>query len=165
MANGTMTIADAQHVCSTMTDCMGITLGAESDGGKAISTTTPVLVYLKSSDEWVAHDQHLTYLKVRPECEKLKVMRYRRAGGPYCCEGEGCPAENGYAALELACSLPSSTPYGMPACGSLRGEGLQNVALVAEASALSQWGYSENAGLNSVKARAAPPRSRQRGAP
>ena len=146
-----MTVIDAQKVCSSMTECMGFTL-ATGGAGQAISLSSSVTVYLKASDEWVAHDSHVTYIKARPNCQDVKMMRYKRAGhGPYCCEGKKCPEEHAYATMEQSCSLPGSTPFGAPNCASLRGEPLQNLALTAKASALSQWGYAEDAGIDAPK--------------
>lgn len=140
-----MTTQEAMAACNTMSDCLGFTF-------VPLQMAQAVPIYMKASDEWVSHEAHLTYIKRRPSCSNLKYMTYGQGqSGPYCCEGSGCPDEQAYAATELTCSFPAATPYGTPPCASLRGEPLLNLALQAEASALSQWGFLENAGVNAVK--------------
>ncbi|KAL1514586.1 hypothetical protein AB1Y20_003680 [Prymnesium parvum] len=149
LVNGSMTVVDAQRVCNSMADCMGFTSVAIPGDAPSV---TPTQIYLKASNEWVTHESHLSFIKKRPECLDVSLVRYRRSGaGPYCCEGANCPAEHAFAAAELHCSMPASAPYGAPLCTSLRGDPLQNLAVTAKASAQSQWSYAENAGLSVVQ--------------
>jgi hypothetical protein len=128
LLNGTMTLDAAKTLCSSLNSCMGFTLSAASPNLR--TPRSRHVVWLKSADEWVGHDGHLTMLKNPPTCP-VEIKRYKRAThGPYCCEGEACPDDDKYPSFETTCNLPSATPNGMPRCKMLRGQPLANVAAV-----------------------------------
>ena len=143
LLNGTMTLDAAKILCNSLSSCMGFTLSAAA----ARHPHTKHVVWLKAADEWVGHNEHLSFIKNAPACT-FEVKRYKKAAhGPYCCEGASCPDEDKYAQLETTCALPSATPNGMPRCSALRGTPLVNVAhLHGLARMSSEYPYSENSG-------------------
>lgn len=153
LVNGTMTVQTAQTLCNQLADCIGITFSVES----WVSPDTKVpfqqrtyQMYLKGADEWSADSKHRTLVKQRPKCADAVFLRYRRAShGPYCCKGT-CPEEHMYAVTEIGCTLPASTPFGLPNCDALRGQPLSNIAVSATATVSSQWRFAENAGIASA---------------
>ena len=127
LLNGTMTLDAAKVLCNSLSACMGFTLSAAA----ARQPHAKHLVWLKAADEWVGHNDHLSFIKNAPACT-FEVKRYKKAAhGPYCCEGASCPDEDKYGQLEMTCALPSATPNGMPRCSALRGTPLVNVAQVS----------------------------------
>ena len=119
LLNGTMTLDAAKVLCNSLSSCMGFTLSAAA----ARQPHTKHVVWLKAADEWVGHNDHLSFIKNAPACA-FEVKRYKKAAhGPYCCEGASCPDEDKYGQLEMTCALPSATPNGMPRCSAGRGRG------------------------------------------
>eukprot|EP00964_Phaeocystis_antarctica_P110995 scaffold75324_cov69-Phaeocystis_antarctica.AAC.5 len=119
-----MTLDAAKILCNSLSSCMGFTLSSAA----ARHPHMKHVVWLKAADEWVGHNEHLSFIKNAPACT-FEVKRYKKAAhGPYCCEGASCPDEDKYAQLETTCALPSATPNGMPRCSALRGSPLVNVA-------------------------------------
>lgn len=143
LLNGTMTLDAAKILCNSLSSCMGFTLSAAA----AKHPHMKHVVWLKAADEWVGHNEHLSFIKNAPACT-FEVKRYKKAAhGPYCCEGASCPDEDKYAQAEMTCALPSATPNGMPRCSALRGTPLVNVAhLHGLARMSSEYPYSENSG-------------------
>lgn len=149
LMNGTMTLDAARTLCNSLPICMGFTLAAlkENTRSSHIPKSSKHVVWLKSADEWIGHEKHLTFLKKAPDCP-VEIKRYKKAKhGPYCCEGASCPDEDEYVTFEASCHLPAATPHGMPPCKQLRGDALPNVAQIyGQASMSSEYPYSENSG-------------------
>ena len=143
LLNGTMTLDAAKILCNSLSSCMGFTLSSAA----ARHPHMKHVVWLKAADEWVGHNEHLSFIKNAPACT-FEVKRYKKAAhGPYCCEGASCPDEDKYAQMETTCALPSATPNGMPRCSALRGTPLANVArLYGVARMSSEYPFSENSG-------------------
>ena len=140
LINGTMTVDAAKHLCNSMASCMGFTLSAavrfhascHNDAHHDHRRARPCchqlertrqsrhVVWLKSADEWIENNNHVTFLKKAPDCP-VEIKRYKKARhGPYCCEGAACPEEDEYGALEQTFrarrnALPC--PSAMPAAG------------------------------------------------
>ena len=76
LMNGTMSIAMAKKVCDSLVDCQGFTAAASAEPDLAGRQLT---VWLKASNEWVEHGEHLTYLKQRPACEGVVFKRFAEA--------------------------------------------------------------------------------------
>ena len=79
LLNGTMTLDAAKVLCNSLSACMGFTLSAAA----ARQPHTKHLVWLKAADEWVGHNDHLSFIKNAPACA-FEVKRYKKAAhGPY----------------------------------------------------------------------------------
>ena len=82
LLNGTMTLDAAKILCNSLSSCMGFTLSAAA----ARHPHTKHVVWLKAADEWVGHNEHLSFIKNAPACT-FEVKRYKKAAhGPYCCD-------------------------------------------------------------------------------
>ena len=145
---GTMTIDKAQELCAGLAECTGFTFAGQWDAVWAAgSANFAAQVWLKGTDEWVAHSEHVTFTKLLPKCAETKFMRYKKAGhGPYCCQGGGCPRPQAYPGVARRCQLPAAAVFGLPRCSALQPTPLRNVALDAVASASSEYPHAENSG-------------------
>jgi hypothetical protein len=146
--NGTMTIQKAQELCAGLAECTGFTFAAQWDAVWAAGDSNfAAQIWLKGTDEWVAHSEHVTYTKLLPKCAEAKFMRYKKAGhGPYCCEGGGCPKPHAYQGVARKCQLPAAAVFGLPRCSTLQPSPLRNVAPDAVATASSEYPHAENSG-------------------
>ena len=151
LINGTMSIAKAKEICTGLADCLGFTFAAEYrkvltamqlEGPNAVRAQ----VWLKGTDEWVAHNEHVTFLKQLSKCDGVRFMRFKlKTHGPYCCEGDACPRPGDFGG-ESRCLLPAATLYNLPHCSQLRGAPLRNLAPQGTASASSEYPFAENSG-------------------
>ena len=152
LMNGTMSVDKAQEVCRGLVECMGFTFAADKETYAAVGPKNfRAHMWLKGTTEWIANPEHMTFLKVMPECQDAKFLRYKRAGhGPYCCEGKGCPLASRHGAIEQRCRLPAMQIFGVPRCAQLNGEPLRNMAPSAKASGSSEYPYAENSGAGAA---------------